>query len=96
MVFGSERESSPAGGAFRGPDQHLSQCHTIHDQLFQPGRYLVVKKTLKRAIGQPNIKRNNRTTHIVCLSTETFPLTVVGEQVNYMGCFQRHSLKHQN
>lgn len=60
------------------------------------GRYLVVKKTFKRAIGQPNIKRNNRTTHIVCLSTETFPLTVVGEQVNYMGCFQRHSLKHQN
>lgn len=46
-----------------GSASELSQCHTIHDQLFQPGRYLVVKKTFKRAIGQPNIKRKNRTTH---------------------------------
>lgn len=45
----------------------------------------IVKKTLKkRAIGPPNIKRKNHTTHIVCLSTETFPLTVVGKQVNYI------------
>jgi hypothetical protein len=48
------------------------------------GGYLHSEKDLKRAIGSPNIKRKNHTTHIVCLSTETFPLTVVGKLVNYL------------
>uniref|UniRef100_A0A2N9GHF6 Reverse transcriptase Ty1/copia-type domain-containing protein n=2 Tax=Fagus sylvatica TaxID=28930 RepID=A0A2N9GHF6_FAGSY len=50
-----ERESSPAGGAFRGPDQHLSMDFGLLRMGYNPARWSTVPQASPAAFIEPNL-----------------------------------------